>query len=276
MNKILIPCDFSETSENALTYGIEMAKYFSASIILLHVTQIPVMNSEFGLSAYSLTDATEENLKNLQEKAELIKKNHPLVANVECFAELGNPADIIIDYNKKWFVDLTIMGISGHGNKLMKNIFGSTAIAVSRKIEMPLIIVPPGAKYKKIQNVAYACDYDKGIESNSALVQVKYINTLLGANLNILHVIPEGHDLDNDEAEVDTYVEQKLINSTHKTFVLTDNNVTDGLLYYIKNHDIDMIIMEPKKHSFFHNVFYPSITNEVAFNSPVPVLTIHG
>jgi nucleotide-binding universal stress UspA family protein len=276
MNKILIPCDFSETSENALAYGIEMAKYFSASIILLHVTQIPVMNSEFGLSAYSLTDATDENLKTLKEKAELIKKNHPLVANVECFEELGNPADIIIDYNKKWFVDLTIMGISGHGNKLMKNIFGSTAIAVSRKIEMPLIIVPPEAKYKKIQNVAYACDYDKVIENSSTLVQVKYINTLLGANLNILHVIPEGHDLDDDEAEVDTYVEQKLINASHKTFVLTDNNVTDGLLYYIKNHDIDMIIMEPKHHNFFHNVFYPSITNEVAFNSPIPVLTIHG
>lgn len=276
MNKILIPCDFSETSENALAYGIEMAKYFSAGIVLLHVTQIPVMNSEFGLSAYSLTDASEESLKTLKEKAEIIKKTEPLISNVECYAEVGNPTDIIIDFTKKWFVDLTVMGISGHGNKLMKNIFGSTAVAVSRKIEMPLLIIPPEAKYKKLQNIAYACDYDKAIEDNSTLIQVKYMTTLLGATLNILHVIPEGHELDEDESEVDTYVEQKLINSAHKTFVLTDNNITEGLLYYIKNHDIDMIMIEPKHHNFFHNVFYPSITNEVAFNSPVPVLTIHG
>jgi len=199
-----------------------------------------------------------------------------LITEIECYSEIGNATDVIIEYTRKLNVDLTVMGISGHGNKIMKNLFGSTAVSVSKKIEMPLIIVPPEAKYKKIMNVAYACDYDKEIEHNSALIQIKYINTLLGSNLHILHVIPEGHDLDSDEAEVDTYVEHKLVNSAHKTFVITDNDVSEGLLYFIKSHDIDMVIMEPKKHNIFHNLFYPSITNEMAFFSPVPVLTMHG
>lgn len=276
MNKILIPCDFSETSENALRYAVELAKYFSSSLALLHVHQIPVMNSEFGLSAYTLTDTTQDSLGALNDMASRIKRDEPLITEIECYSEVGNPSDVIVEYNKKLNADLTVMGISGHGNKLMKNLFGSTAVSVSKRIEMPLIIVPPDVKYQKIQNVAYACDYDKEIEHNSALIQVKYINTLLGSSLQILHVIPEGHDLDDDESEVDTYVEHKLINSAHKTFVVTDNNITEGLLFFVKNHDIDMIIMEPKKHSLFHKVFYPSISNEVAFFSPVPVLMIHG
>lgn len=276
MNKILVPCDFSETSENALDYAIELAKYFSSSLALLHVNQIPVMNSEFGLSAYTLTDTSQDSLESLQELAAKIKREEPLITDIQCYSEIGNATDVIIEYTKKLNVDLTIMGISGHGKKLVKNLFGSTAVAVSKKIEMPLIIVPPDFKYKKIQNVAYACDYDKEIEHNSSLIQIKYINTLLGSNLHILHVIPEGHDLDSDESEVDTYVEHKLINSAHKTFVITDNDTSEGLLFFIKNHNIDLIILEPKKHSLIHNIFYPSITNEVAFYSTIPVLTIHG
>ena len=51
---------------------------------------------------------------------------------------------------------------------------------------------------------------------------------------------------------------------------------TVGILDFVKFHQIDMIIVEPKKHSIFHALFYPSITNELAFKSPVPVLTIHS
>ena len=276
MNKILVPCDFSETSENALNYAVELAKYFSSSLALLTVNQVPVMNAEFGLSAYPINDSTKDSLEYLKEMATRIKKREPLITDIDCYCEIGNATDVIIEYTKKLNVDLTVMGISGHGNKVMKNLFGSTAVSVSKRIELPLIIVPPDMKYKKIMNVAYACDYDKEIEQNSALIQIKYINTLLGSSLHILHVIPEGHDLDSDEAEVDTYVEHKMINSVHKTFVITDNDVSEGLIFFIKNHDIDMIILEPKKHSIFHNLFYPSITSEVAFNSPIPVLTIHG
>lgn len=276
MNKILIPCDFSETSENALNYAVELAKYFSSNLVLLHIDQIPVMSSEFGMSSYSLTETITDSRGILQKMAEKLRLEEPLIQSIECYTETGSPTEAIHEYTRTHNVDVIVMGISGHGSKFMKNLFGSTAVAVSKRVEIPAIIVPPGVKYKKIQNIAYACDYDTDIESNTALVQVKYINTLLGSDLQILHVIPEGHDLDSKESEVDNFVEHKLENATHKTYIIAENNVSEGLLFFIKNHDIDLIIIEPKKHTFFHNLFYQSITNEVAFFSPVPVLTIHG
>jgi len=276
MNKILVPCDFSEISENALEYAVELAKFFSSGLVLLHIDQIPVMSSEFGMTAYNLTDIVTDNKELLHKKAEKLRLDQPSIASITCLCETGNPTDIINDCVDNHNIDCVVMGISGHGSKFMKNVFGSTAVAVSKKVMIPTIIVPPGVKYKKVQNIAYACDYDAQIESNSSLVQVKYINTLLGSNLQILHVIPENHELNNKESEVDNFVEHKLENATHKTYIIAENNVSEALLFFISHHDIDMIIIEPKKHGFLHNVFYQSITSEVAFFSPVPVLTIHG
>lgn len=276
MNKILVPCDFSETSKNALNYAVSLAKNLSANLLLLHVAQLPVMNSEFGLTSYAIPNNNEENKALLEELAGNIKLEHPSITDISCHAEIGNATDVIVDYSRNHDVTFTVMGISGHGNKLMKTFLGSTAVQVSKETSMPLIIVPPDVTYKQIQNVAFACDYDEHIESNTSLLQVKALNSVLGSTLNVLHVVPENHDLNIKESHIDSYVEHSLESATHKTFIITDNNVSEGLLEFVENHEIDAIILEPKKHSFFHNLFYPSITNEVAFNSPVPVITIHG
>lgn len=276
MKKILIPCDFSEISENALNYAIGLARYFSSSMALLHVDQIPVLNSEFGMSAYTLTDTTTNSLTALKQLAEKIQKIEPTITDIECYSEMGNATDQIIGYAKKLEAELTIMGISGHGSKFMKNIIGSTSVSVAKQLDMPVMIIPPQVSFKKIQNVAYACEYDKDLEQNSSLIQVKYINTLLGSKLSIVHVIPEAHDLNELEAEIDDYVEHKFENSAHRTFLITENKTSKGLLEFVKNHEIDLLIVEPKKHNIFHNMFYASTTNEMAFLCPIPLLTIHG
>jgi len=276
MKKILVPCDFSETSENALKYAIDTANDFAAELVLLHVNQIPVVNSEFGLSAYSITETNDASLKQLKELSEKIKLTATKIPEIEYYTEMGNVTDVIIEYSKNFNIDLTIMGISGHGKKLVKTLFGSTAVSVSKHIESSLIIVPPNVKYKRPVNIAFACDYDKAIEHNTSLNKVKEISGLFNSELHVLHVVPENHDLNADESEVDVYVENKLVSATHRTYILTENNISEALLEYISTHDIDLVIIEPKKHSVFHNVFYPSITNELAFFSPVPLFTIHG
>lgn len=276
MNRILVPCDFSDTSKNALNYAVALAKNLSANMMLLHVAQLPVMNSEFGLTSYAIPNNNEENKALLEELATKIKQENSSITEITCHAEIGNATDVIIEYSRNYDVTFTVMGISGHGNKLMKALLGSTAVHVSKETATPLIIVPPEVSYKHIQNVAFACDYDEHIESNTSLLQVKALNAVLGSTLNVLHVVPENHNLNFKESHIDSYVEHSLENATHKTFIITDNNVSEGLLEFVENHEVDAIIIEPKKHSFFHNLFYPSVTNEIAFNSPVPVITIHG
>ena len=276
MKKVLIPYDFTETSESALNYGIELVKYLSANLVLLHINQVPVMTSEFGLAGYPIAEVFHDNKQAMQKVAEEIRLREPLIPEIEYHCEMGNPSDVIVEFSKAHETDLIVSGIGGHGSSFIKNMVGSTSVEVARQTDCPLIIVPPGASYKKIQNIAYACDYDPHLLDSASLIKVKYMNTLFDATLHVLHVIPENHELSPKESLIDNYVEQNLEHVCHKTYIISENTVADGLLNFLRHHEIDLVIVEPKKHSILHNLFTFSTINAMAFYSPVPVLTIHG
>lgn len=276
MNKILVPTDFSDTAENAVNYAINMANFFSANLILLHVNQIPISTPEFGIAAYNFAEVKKDSLDTLNEKALKIKKEYPQISEVECFSEIGDSSDLIAEFSKNHNVDIVVMGNSGHGSKFKKNIFGSTSVTVAKKIAVPLMIVPPEVKYKAINNMAYACVYDEQIETSTSLMKVRSLNNEFNSLLSVLHVIPENHLINEKEANIDVYVENKLSTTEHRTYILTENNVSVGILDFVKDHNMDMIVVEPQKHSLFHSLFHSSVTNELAFFSTVPVLTIRG
>ena len=131
-------------------------------------------------------------------------------------------------------------------------------------------------EYKQIKNIAYASEYDTHITEQTGLIQIKNITAIFGANLSVLHVIPDNHLINEVESVTDLFVEQKLEKTTHKTFILSEDKASTALLDFIKTHEVDVIVLEQKKHSFLHNLVYPSTTKEIAFNSPIPVLTIHS
>jgi nucleotide-binding universal stress UspA family protein len=275
MNTILVPVDFSETSDNALLYAVHLANYLSANLVLLHVNSVPVYNNENDVLMYTMQDITVDKLNLLKEKAATLKTSAGLIGNTDCFVEIGDLTDILTEYITQKNADLVVMGITGH-SKLGRFFLGSSAVSISRECAVPVFIIPGNCSYKKIQTIAFASEYDVNITEQTGLIQIKYIAALFGATLNVLHVIPDNHLLNAMESETDLYVEQKLEHTEHKTFILSENNVAMALLDFIKVHEVDVIVLEQKKHSFMHNLFYPSTTKEVSFNSPVPVLTIHS
>ena len=274
MNTILVPIDFSETSDNALNYAIGLANYLSSNIVLLHVDTTPVYVNEYDAALYTIRDSIASSIELLKEKTLKIRKENILIGDVNYFVEEGDLKSVIREYITKKNIDLIVMGITGHDTQIGKALLGSNAISVSRESDVPVFIISKKHPYKKIKNIAYACEYDSEIKEQTGLIQIKYINTLFDSKLSVLHVIPHDHIVNKIEAETDLYVEEKLENTNHNTFVLSEDNVSNALLQFIKTHDIDLIVLEQKKHSFLHKLIYPSATKAVAFSSPVPVLTI--
>lgn len=276
MNTILVPIDFSETSDNALLYAVNMANYLSSNIVLLHVSAIPVYNNEYNMVAYTVNDSITESQNALKEKASLLKKDNVLIGEVECYSEVGDLKSVMLNYISNKNIDLVVMGITGHSSTVGKVLFGSNAVSISRESNIPVFIIPNGYEYKNIKSIAYACEYDAHITEQTGLIQIKNIASMFGANLSVLHVIPDNHLINEVESATDLFVEHKLEATSHKTFILSEDKASTALLDFIKTHDVDVIVLEQKKHSFLHNLIYPSTTKEVAFNSPIPVLTIHS
>jgi nucleotide-binding universal stress UspA family protein len=205
-----------------------------------------------------------------------LKKNNLLIGEVTYHSEAGDLKTTTEEYIANKNIDMIVMGITGHETKIGQVLFGSNAVSIARKSNIPIFIIPKNYHYKEIKNIAYANEYDSRIKEQTGLVKIKSINAMFNANLSVLHVIPENHLINQTESESDIFVEEKLETVNHKTFILTDNDVSTALLDFIKAHDVDLIIIEQKEHSFLHNLFSSSATKEVAFNSPIPVLTIHS
>ena len=70
MKKILLPIDFSETSDNAFVYAIEMAKIFKAELVLLHTFELPIVDSQSLPINYAVIYETIEltNFDHFKEK----------------------------------------------------------------------------------------------------------------------------------------------------------------------------------------------------------------
>jgi nucleotide-binding universal stress UspA family protein len=276
MNTLLVPIDFTETSDNSLDYAVSLANYFEAKLILLHVDAASVYNLDATILTNTIEDIIAKSLKELEKIAVKIKKENSKITQIDCYAEGGDSKRIILDYITHYKVDYVVMGISGPETNIKKEIYGTLSLPISKKSFSPVFIIPENYKYKKIQKIAYACEYSSSIEVHNGLFQIKFITKTFNALLNVLHVVPENHILDKVELQADQFVETFLETTNHKTFVLTGNNPSQALLNFIRSNDIDLIVLEPKKHSFFHKLLYPSTTKEIAFNSPIPILTIYS
>jgi len=140
--KLLVPTDFSEDSEQAARYAVELAKRFQAEIHCVHVVDIPadlLSTSDYYMTGPSegfLDQIREESKKNLEAFA---KKNLAGVGVRTAFLE-GSPFVEIIRYARNQEIDLVV--IATHGRTGLKHVlFGSVAEKVVRKAPCPVLVV---------------------------------------------------------------------------------------------------------------------------------------
>ncbi|MBI5237848.1 MAG: universal stress protein [Deltaproteobacteria bacterium] len=141
--RILFPTDFSAVSVNAAAYALMTARQHRAKLIVLHVvdtstepvgTYVPHVSFE-GLEA-EMTSAAAGMLRRFTEKSFRGFKE------IETETVAGEPYKEILKVIKKAKVDLVVMGASGKAG-LDRFIFGSTTERVMRRVDCPILIIPP-------------------------------------------------------------------------------------------------------------------------------------
>jgi len=142
---ILLPTDFSECGNYALSYAASLARTFGASIICVNVIEpiVPTVGYSGMTEPLPIADITEQ----LEDSAE---RELPKLAECEECAGLeveemlvhGEAASEIVRVAKERAVDLIV--ISSHGRTgLGRILFGSTAEAVVRHARCPVLVVKP-------------------------------------------------------------------------------------------------------------------------------------
>lgn len=278
MKQILVPTDFSKCANNAIDFAVQSAKILPAKITLLHsfevngniYTDYMGVNKEF---TSALLDDANEKLTQIRQR---IKETDGVVADT--LVSTDSLQEAIKKSVKEKAFDLVVMGTLG-ASGLKEKLWGSRTSAVIGKSAIPVMVIPIDYKWKKPEKILFATNQ---FEREPAILN--YLFELAGLYMARVQVAVFT-DEDDDKALTfldhkskiaqygtflkDSYKEDTLI-STH----LYGEEFEETLQNFIKENDIDLLVMVTYRQRFWNRIFNPSKTKRMSYHTNIPLLAI--
>jgi nucleotide-binding universal stress UspA family protein len=274
MNQFIVPVDFSETSKNAARFAASLTmKVNQAQLILYHVYG----RIEAGSDGTPL-GGDKEARKRIAELALQSVRNELSSLTDAKITIVAEESDHFVraleHYVRGHHIQLIIMGITGT-NRLGQILMGSNTLEVVRRKIAPVIIVPPEAQFKGASNIMLISDF-KDVENTMPLVPITKVLALFHPNLHVVNI----DDTHYIELTSEYKVQKDKLNQKLKAFhpefsFLRMFDFVDSINQFVEDHDIDLILMVPRDHSFFSTIFKQSHTAKLAYHSHVPIISVH-
>jgi nucleotide-binding universal stress UspA family protein len=281
INKILIPVDFSETSENAVLEGILIAELCRAEVCLVHVIeQKYYFPAPADLMMWSTPETvwippTEEDLDNLVKK-----KMSEMEASLRTRTQInlstavlnGNMPEQITDFAVKHHFDLVIMGT--HGSSGYKELFlGSNAQRVVTLSKIPVLTLRRnGPSFEQI-----LLPIDNAMHSREKVKIAVQIAKLYKSKVHIIGLPDSDEQVELNKFRIKLDSMEKIFQAEHlpyQTTMLKSGNLAEATLRYAKENKCDLIIINTGHESAMTGIFLGAFAQQIVNHSPVPVLSI--
>ncbi|MBK8311577.1 MAG: universal stress protein [Chitinophagaceae bacterium] len=260
MYRVIIPIDFSETSLNAARYAAQMLAGKDNVVAILY-------------NNYESQDDQDTSL-NYQEsiRQEFLRAG---VKSVECEGEMGGDLiDNITRLAHTIRATLILMGITGK-SAIRQVMFGSNTLKLIDNNLYPVMIIPPDAVYKGINNVAFASDF-KNVENTTPSDLISSVLEIFDPKLHIFNVNKDVYISIDEGMERQKQILAKMFSKYNtKFYFLTMNYFYSAVDNFIIDYNIDMMITIPKHQSNSTSLFKSSHTKRLAYHSHIPILAAH-
>jgi nucleotide-binding universal stress UspA family protein len=292
--KIICATDFSDLSNHAVSYGIELAREFKAKLYLCHVIDLSSATM-YGEATF----AFEAQYVHMEEYAHerlrrLIGENQ---IDWEPLVSTGRAADEITLLAEEKSVDLAIAATRGRSG-LKRLILGSVTEHLMRTLPCPLMIVPrlelnlqtEPAQAVRFKNILVGCDF-----SPNSTLAFQYAISLaqeFQSELHLVHVIepPVYKDLPKSVEEardklrqglhkqlkerLENMVPKEASNWCKPKIMLLAGHAHEELSKYAVVQDIDLIVLGVTGHRLVEALFVGSTTDRVVRRAPCTVLSV--
>lgn len=275
MKKILLPTDFSENAFNAVQYAVQLFEKEECIFYLLN-TYTPVLYDNEYL-VYSATQPTlteiyqNKSREGLERVLDRIKKdfkykNH----HFETISSFNLLNDEIKELVVEKEIDLIVMGTKG-ATGAEEILFGTHTVHAIKRARCPLLAIPAHYEYKPPKEILFPTDYE--VEIPKLLDILKEIAVIHSSTIHILHVY-FGVNLSTEQTSRKKSLIRTFKDIGHHFYSITEKSVTKAIYDFQDENDIDMLVMINNKHSFFENLLFTPVVNEIGFNVKVPFLVI--
>ena len=140
LKKILVPIDFSQLSQDALPYALQVAADFNAEITLVHVVQLFPIDRLLGaeMTHQALIPSIKQAEADLQKMAAELRASTGIPTSVSVLT--GTPHSALCEAARSLEADLVILTTHGYTG-LNRFWLGSTAERVIRQAPCPVLAV---------------------------------------------------------------------------------------------------------------------------------------
>jgi nucleotide-binding universal stress UspA family protein len=286
--KILVPVDFSESSDSAVEYAVFIARKFGAEITLLHAILLyhDDIDEEEHMQAYEKIIRKKEKQSNKKlESHFMTAKDQGLKVKyvlIRAFAA----ADSILNYISENDFDLVVMGTHGRTG-LKKWILGSVTEKVVRLSTIPVLTVHKEFHKKKISKILVPVDFSE--YSQIAVKRATAVAEEFKAKLEFLHVVemeahPEFYSMSFEpllkaNPHLNDHIIENLIKLTgipqdRATYAVREGKVHNEIKIYAETNQIDLIVMANRGMSDLEHLVLGSNSERVVRVASCPVLTV--
>ncbi len=137
---ILVPTDFSSSSDKALKRAVDIASQHKSKIYVLHVVdEIMQCAVDYCLDVSVVKQVEKQSLKFAQEKLRKMVKALPKGIQVAVDIKMGDTYETILKEQQKKRIDLIV--IASRGKKGLIHHLGSVADKVMRGAKCPVLLV---------------------------------------------------------------------------------------------------------------------------------------
>ena len=266
IEQILVPTDFSACAELALRYATRLAKATGAQLCLYHACHVPT-NPHASLGMGRLGEQLQRNAQ--EEMQELAARFDWEGVPHRTEVEMGLLTDMVARKVETDDIDLVVIGTQGASG--LGKLMGSNAAAVIDRVDCPVLAVPARATLAPTQKILFASDLGE-LQTADVLRPLVTLAKALGAHVHILKVET---DVENITRPPQQLLAEAFAGVPHAYHMVVDDDVDDGIQAYVEEHQMDMLAMMPRRHSFFARLFGASVTREMAYKTNVPLLAFH-
>jgi nucleotide-binding universal stress UspA family protein len=191
VNRILLARDFSDVSDQALRYAIDLARRFDATLHLLYaeVLHKDPFGADTAGSGETLDAQIRERLAQDADHTPLAERYPELETVIDVRRDVA-AAPAIMEYAEDEGADLIVMGT--HGRRGVRRLLlGSVAEEVVRRADRPVLTVRRDGEDGLPAMERLLVPIDFSTYSRDALWHAVEIARLYDAQLDLLHVVEE-------------------------------------------------------------------------------------
>lgn len=260
-NIILVPTDFSEVCDNALSQGADIAKFFNFELVILHVVD---KNTKTHLKKYNLElDSIEKQLGELAEKYKKEKK-----IKVSTMLKEGDIFTTIPEVAGDIKAGLMMLGT--HGKVGMQKLTGSFAIKVVTASPIPVIVVQKRQFMNGYKSIVLPITSDAGPWEKTTWAA--YIAKTFGSSIHILRT--DENAVEKAVAQITEFLGKQGIKFDVKT--ASGGQFSKQVIDYATSINADMVMIMTNPDKGFSTFILGSYDEEMIFNtSQIPVMCIN-